>query len=38
MKAYYGGKGIASFLTSTLDGDEQLTSRPGHLTPGKEPR
>jgi hypothetical protein len=26
------------FLTSTLDEDEWLTSRPGRFTPGKEPR
>ena len=35
-----GGVGVQLhlFLTSTLDGDEWLSSCSSHLTPGKEPR
>ena len=38
MKAYRGKKlQLHSFLTSTLDAGEWSTSRPGHITPAKEP-
>jgi hypothetical protein len=38
MKTYWGvDVQLHSFLTSKLDGVEWSVSRPGRLTPGKEP-